>query len=692
MVQFAKKLAAAQRPEWNGHYLEYKQLKKKLRTVLEAQREETRGEQENFKQALDSEVERVVLFFLTKQGDFATTLQALRTQQLELAAGDLEAMHSIADKYRRVGDDLVQLLYFVTLNATGIRKILKKHDKTLKEYKIMGSYLSSRTDSQASHMQQLYHDEGISAIIASIRSALTKLRKLEVQLATGATDKAVTRTISEDEPVLSRIGQARRRLHQSTQYVKTVAARSLIFDAESSEDEDDETYDMLKRLKQASKPSRVLNMLNTFLYMTNYYIVAPTSGKYAADLGADASMSGVIVGMTPVASLASAVLYSWWANRSYKNSLSFATVCLILGNLLYGMALSYNSVAMALTGRMLNGFGGARAINRRYIADNYSREERTQASALFVTASALGMAAGPALAAGLHYLPDCEFAGIEITTESSPGWIMFVLWSIYLIALVVLFEEPDRLERERFLEQRRLLLENGKVNTSKLAAAVEMEEVTPLISRTSSMAGNPPALSSLWHNVPVVASLFIYIVLKLVLECLITASSTIAMYHFNWGSSTNGMYLAALGLLMFPTNVVVGWMSFRYEDREMMMLSEFAMFIGVGVIVNYGHYTVAQFVAGGVLIFISTNVLEGVNMSLLSKTIPRSFAKGTFNSGLLATEAGTFGRAIGDVAITVAGLPGIQYVLNWTFAPLVGISLLTILCTGRVYRTLVTDD
>lgn len=266
----------------------------------------------------------------------------------------------------------MKLLHFVELNATGIRKILKKHDKTLKEHKIMGSYLSSRTDSQASHLQQLYHDEGISAIIASIRSALTKLRKLEVQLAADATSKTLTRTISEDEPVLNRIGQARRRLHKSTQYVKTVAARSLIFDSESSEDEDDETYDMLKRLKQASEPSRLLNMLNTFLYMTNYYIVAPTSGKYAAELGAEASMSGVIVGMTPVASLASAVLYSWWANRSYKASLSFATVCLILGNLLYGMALSYDSVAMALTGRMLNGFGGARAINRRYIADNYS--------------------------------------------------------------------------------------------------------------------------------------------------------------------------------------------------------------------------------------------------------------------------------------------------------------------------------
>lgn len=38
------------------HYLEYKQLKKKLKKVVEAAKEESYGEQENFKRALDSEV------------------------------------------------------------------------------------------------------------------------------------------------------------------------------------------------------------------------------------------------------------------------------------------------------------------------------------------------------------------------------------------------------------------------------------------------------------------------------------------------------------------------------------------------------------------------------------------------------------------------------------------------------------
>lgn len=696
MVQFAKKLAAAQRPEWKGHYLEYKQLKKKLKTVLASTRglhgggsqPPTAAAQERFQRALDLEVERVVLFFLSKQGEFARTLHELRREQSS-SPEDLAAMHALADRFRHTGDELVQLLHYVELNATGIRKILKKHDKLMKERKIMGSYLSSRTDSQASHLQQLYHDEGISAIIATIRSALSDLRKLEVALAADTTHRALTRSISEDEPVLSMIATARRRLQQSTQYVKTVAATALIFDSESSEDEEEDGYaatTMRPRIK-SSEISRFINMSCTFLYMTNYYIVAPTSGDYAAALGGEAALSGVIVGMTPIASLLSAILYSWWANRSYRAPLLFATVCLVIGNLLYGLALYYNSIAMAITGRLLNGFGGARAINRRYIADNYSRDERTQASAMFVTASALGIAAGPALAAALDYAPDFTMLGVSVTTETAPGWVMFVLWIVFLVATFFLFVEPPRpVERLHRIENVTASMENGSAKTS---------ESTPLLATSSGVAttSRQPPLSSLWYNVPVVATLIIYIVLKLVLECLLTASSTIAQHYFQWNSIDSGLYLAALGLLMFPTNVIVSWLCVRYDDRELIVRSEILMLVGVAAIVKYTHtYTSLQFIIGGVLIFISANVLEGVNMSLLSKTIPRAFARGTFNSGLLATEAGTLGRAIGDVTITLVGLPGIQYVLNSTFVPLVLICGLTILYTLRVYRQLATHD
>ena len=79
-------------------------------------------------------------------------------------------------------------------------------------------------------------------------------------------------------------------------------------------------------------------------------------------------------------------------------------------------------------------------------------------------------------------------------------------------------------------------------------------------------------------------------------------------------------------------------------------------------------------------------------MSLLSKTIPKSFARGTFNSGLLATEAGTLGRTLGDGLVSLAGMHGVGHVLNDTYVPMAFVSLLVIFYTIRVYPKLVNGS
>ncbi|RHY90300.1 hypothetical protein DYB35_008366 [Aphanomyces astaci] len=647
------------RVQWQ--YLEYRQLKKELKKLSTPTGSDAEGPSSpscalaqpkdghaRFQKKLDSEIEKIVLFFLTKQGEFASRLSAFRARQQVATTSspstesEIETINALANGYRDIGEELVKLLYYVELNATGLRKILKKHDKNHKGKKITANYINSRVESNVSHLQQLYHDEGISAIIASIRAALDELRTLQMQVS-GTNNEAaaatLTRSISEDEPILNRISVARQRLHQSTRYAKTIAAQALIFDSDLSDDEEEMLLKTFK-MQKPSPISRFLNMFSTFLYMTNYYIVAPTSGEYATLLGGTAALSGVIVGMTPVASMLSAVLYSWWANRSFRNPLLFSTVCLVLGNLLYALALSYNSISMVLVGRLLNGFGGARSINRRYIADNYSREERTGASALFVTYSALGMSAGPAMAAVLNYIPDdLRVFGYLVTVETSPGWLMF---------------------------------------------GTSATESTPLTTPS------PPKLSSLWTNVPVVATLVIYVVLKLVLEILITSATGIVDWYFHWSSTSAGIFLAFLGLLMFPANVLVGYLSYRYVDGELILYSEVVLVVGiVGIICYSASYSAIQYVFGAVLIYVSTNVLEGVNMSLLSKTIPKAFARGTFNSGLLATEAGTLGRTLGNGAVTLAGIHGIEFLLNDTFIPMAAITLATIAYTIRVYPHLI---
>jgi MFS family permease len=181
-----------------------------------------------------------------------------------------------------------------------------------------------------------------------------------------------------------------------------------------------------------------INLMNTFLYMVNYYIVVPSSDNYAELLNAPATLCGVIIGSMPLAALVSALVYSWWSNYSYRAPLIWSTLILMAGNLMYAIALYFNSVWLLLIGRFLCGLGGARAINRRYISDHVPMKQLTSASAAFVSASALGMAVGPAIA-GLLSPVDFKVRFLPLTLSPSPSFIPMLvfkeplLWRSFLI-------------------------------------------------------------------------------------------------------------------------------------------------------------------------------------------------------------------------------------------------------------------
>lgn len=68
-----------------------------------------------------------------------------------------------------------------------------------------------------------------------------------------------------------------------------------------------------------------------------------------------ATLCGVIIGSMPFAALASAFVYSWWSNFSYTAPLLVSTLILVTGNLLYALALYFDSIWLLLLGRFLCG-------------------------------------------------------------------------------------------------------------------------------------------------------------------------------------------------------------------------------------------------------------------------------------------------------------------------------------------------
>ncbi|KAF3652796.1 SPX domain-containing membrane protein [Capsicum annuum] len=280
MVAFGKKLKERQIQEWQGYYINYKVMKKKVK-------------------------------------EYADQIQAGALNQ----------------RY---------LLFFVEINAIGLRKILKKFDKRF-GYKFTDYCVKTWANHTYSQLQQVFNNVGLGAVVGAISRNLADLQDREGSYLSIYDQPA----LPLQDLVVDSMEAAIDRLSYSTNFLNFSVQRSLIMLEELptpvEEHVDDQRYHFMALL---------VNLANTFLYMINTYIVVPTADDYSMSLGAAATVCGIVIGAMAVAQIFSSVYFSAWSNRSYFRSLIFSSIVLFVGNVMYALAYDLNSIPVLLIGRI----------------------------------------------------------------------------------------------------------------------------------------------------------------------------------------------------------------------------------------------------------------------------------------------------------------------------------------------------
>ena len=187
--------------------------------------------------------------------------------------------------------------------------------------------------------------------------------------------------------------------------------------------------------------------------------------------------------------------------------------------------------------------------------------------------------------------------------------------------------------------------------------------------------------------------LLLYLVNKTGQEMAVSSIPILTQHMFNWSNGSSGYYMAILGGLVLPANVLLTVFVKDVEDRDMVLRLSVISFISVLIMLNTPllQYSLLQYVIGSSILFASLNSLEGFMMSFLSKVVSPELARGTFNSGLLATEAGTLGRVFGDMAITLFGETsgaGNHSLVNMLYTPIAIGLLLSIVVVVKYFDRL----
>ena len=618
------------------------------------------------------------------------------------------------------------------------------------------------------------------------------------------------RTLSDIEPVLKRIDDVQDRVIRSqartfSDYLVSHSEMALESRRTEQEDSDDEALpstahaaDSAGKGGGTNKRDLFLTLLVTFLFMSNQYIVGPTSGQYSAILGESKSNGALIVGLSPIAALLSTVLYSYWTNFAFKPPLLLAAALATSGNLLYGMALQYDSSSMLFWGRFLCGLGAPRVIARRYIADHVSPKHVTLASTHFVTAGALGLAFGPLVSSLIDPLVDLQvrWSGatvVRFTSATAPGWIMFVLWLPAFLGVLFLFEEPahdkypksepspslleacleglkslctclccwnERCGRsasyadipgedlaeglqcvelgevpmpndedastngghrgrrrsissdssliygaptfdhghDKPLHQKR---DSGQHQLGRAVTLTQRNNSLNVLTRMRELSMKPDLLTEpivnrpllvaccdcgwLWQHVnfEVTVVLLLYAVNKIGQEAVVCSIPDLTNRLFQWEANKSGAFMAAMGALVLPANILLSYFK-DAEDRQAMLTLFVLEMVAFFIVVNFGlvEYSAFQYMSGCILLFSALNAQEGIMMSLLARVTSAESSRNMFlNAGFLATEVGTLGRVVADLGITATmsvystGI-GLSSLENKVFLFLAGLTVL----------------
>jgi len=399
---------------------------------------------------------------------------------------------------------------------------------------------------------------------------------------------------------------------------------------------------------------------------------------------------------------------------------------LMIGNFIYSFADQFQMIWIALLGRFISGLGAPKCIIRRYIADTTTLSVRTSVNAGFGMVVAAGSAMGPAMAVLLNefeYTFAAPVVGIvTLNGLTLPGYFMSCMWFFFTLVVLLTFEEPDRLglKEQKMLELQGAISDtpassllrspsgyscNGTETSCssqcdkyelkrvfsgesfRTECSFDQRDIPNDVMRGQQEDKNLPKWREVLDliNLPTLLCLGLLLAKVFVIEALVSATSALSKNRYNWRVAQVGTLGFINGILIVPFSILIGKLSMSYQDRILMKglvsIGCFGLFLLIDMSdlittptsdYNMGNFLAVnpqRYILGYSLSYLSIQSFEGVIGSCLSKVIPTALASGTFNSGLLATLVDTFGRACGDLFISLVGFVNLRQLMNLLFIP-----------------------
>ena len=487
MVKYGKEFRRNQNLEWRDKYFDYKAKKKMIKEYIKkkegiasndisllADLEKWTSE---FEQSLDKDIKKVYIFFANKERTLFKCLNESLHLKDSYGNFDLATYLNELKKLKELSDLSLKMSYFIFYNLKAVIKILKKFDKKVitpknKDYQIRMNYIQTKIEEQNSDILYLIKFKIIDEVNVLLENLINHLMKEFKSnkdiLEEDSNEKDLENKLIEELPDMKDatkiINDSYDQIKSHIQEIDKVSARvqklfmpwkdflkistdinSKFLQITRESNINVERTQSLAQTMAVSKDSKYnifIVLAHGFLYMFSFSVIIPSSflifEKFNLDYDKSIIYWAILMMMAPLGTLFNYLYEAFLFKKSTKKPLVISCIGLIIGNVLYVIALGLDQIELLLIGRFICGLFNLRTHNKMYIINFLTQKDISFYLTMFHTTSILGLSVGFLLNTGILFI---EVNNIYFNNLTIGALISIIFSFILLIISLAMFTE-----------------------------------------------------------------------------------------------------------------------------------------------------------------------------------------------------------------------------------------------------------
>jgi len=487
MVKYGKEFRRNQNLEWRDKYFDYKAKKKMINEYIKKKEGIANNDisffadlekwTSEFEQSLDKDIKKVYIFFANKERTLFKRLNESLHLKDSYGNFDLATYLNELKKLKELSDLSLKMSYFIFYNLKAVIKILKKFDKKVitpknKDYQIKMNYIQTKIEEQNSDILYLIKFKIIDEVNVLLENLINHLMKEFKSnkdiLEEDSNEKDLENKLIEELPDMKDatkiINDSYDQIKSHIQEIDKVSARvqklfmpwkdflkistdinSKFLQITRESNINVERTQSLAQTIAVSKDSKYnifIVLAHGFLYMFSFSVIIPSSflifEKFNLDYDKSIIYWAILMMMAPLGTLFNYLYEAFLFKKSTKKPLVISCIGLIIGNVLYVIALGLDQIELLLIGRFICGLFNLRTHNKMYIINFLTQKDISFYLTMFHTTSILGLSVGFLLNTGILFI---EVNNIYFNNLTIGALISIIFSFILLIISLAMFTE-----------------------------------------------------------------------------------------------------------------------------------------------------------------------------------------------------------------------------------------------------------